>query len=101
MASMWVALFGEAAARARSRGLGLVVMLGSVYLVARVVAWSSIGVALRPWRRAAASSWVERARLAWPARRIGRIAPLVIAVFSAIALWPRRDPGGRPACRGD
>ena len=68
---------------------GLAAMLASAYLVARLIAWLGIYVALRPWRLSAVESWVERARLAWPARRLGRIAPLIIAFLLLIAL--KRD----------
>jgi Zn-dependent protease with chaperone function len=59
---------------------GLAVVVGSAYLVSRLVTWLSMSVALRRWRRSGEASWVERARLAWPARRLGRVAWLVIAI---------------------
>lgn len=65
---------------------GLIVAIGSAYLVARLVVWSSLHVAFRAWRRSASDSWVERARLAWPARRLGRISSMLVAAALTIAL---------------
>jgi Zn-dependent protease with chaperone function len=85
-------LFGQLARGSPFAWAGLAAMLASVYVVARVVVWSSIFVAIRPWRRAAAGSWVERARLAWPARRFGKMAPPLIVAAMTIALaFARRE----------
>jgi Zn-dependent protease with chaperone function len=81
-----IALFRQALRNSPIAWAGLIVTLASVYVVTRLIAWSSIYVALRPWRRAAAASWVERARLAWPARRLGRIAPglMILPMWIAV-----------------
>ncbi len=58
---------------------GLAAIVASAYLVARLVTWLAMFVALWQWRRSADTSWVERARLAWAARRLGGFAWLIIA----------------------
>jgi len=64
----------------------LLVLLGSVYLAARLVTWLGMYVALRPWSRARGAHWTELARRAWPSRRVGAwstliaVVPLVVAV---------------------
>jgi Zn-dependent protease with chaperone function len=55
-------------------------MLALVYLVARAATWLSMRVALRPWRRFTGSDWCEEARLIWPARRVGRLARLLLLI---------------------
>jgi Zn-dependent protease with chaperone function len=58
---------------------GLAAIVASVYLVARLATWLAMFVALWRWRRSVEAPWVERARLAWGARRLGGFAWLVIA----------------------
>ena len=68
-----------------------------------LAAGAAAGVALAPFRAsAAATTWVERARLAFPARVVSRFAlvllPLAFAVFAALAppevpvWWPSAVP---------
>ena len=75
----------------------LVAILGSIYLIARAVTWMAMSMALIPWKRAAKMHWSERARRAWPARRLGRLSLFLVViplVFAAgrdgrrIALFP-------------
>lgn len=81
-----IALFQEAALSSPIAWAGLLTMLGSVYVVSRLAARSSLGVAFRAWRRSASGNWVERARVAWPARRVGRLAPPLLAGGMILAL---------------
>jgi Zn-dependent protease with chaperone function len=78
--------FQQAARGSPIAWAGLIAMLGSVYLVARLVTWSGIAVALRPWRRSQGSSWIERARADWPGRRLGRLAPVFIMLPMTFAV---------------
>jgi Zn-dependent protease with chaperone function len=57
---------------------GRLVGLVMVYLIARWVTWLGMSVALRRWRRAREQPWAERARLAWPGRRVGALSFLVV-----------------------
>jgi Zn-dependent protease with chaperone function len=70
---------------------GLVAIVASAYLVARLVTWLAMFAALWRWRRSAAAPWVERARLAWSARRLGGFAWLVIAFAVMFAVGRRGD----------
>jgi Zn-dependent protease with chaperone function len=56
----------------------LLVRLVFIYLVARWVSWAAMSVALRGWRRAQDKHWVERARLAWPGRRVGVLSFFIL-----------------------
>ena len=59
---------------------GLVVILGTAYLAARLVTWLAMAVALRRWRRAGGEHWTERARLAWPGRRLAALTPFIVPI---------------------
>jgi Zn-dependent protease with chaperone function len=71
-------LIRQVARASPSAWAGLIAMLASVYLVARVVTWLGIRVVLRRWRRYRGGDWFEQARLAWPGRRLGRLSLLVV-----------------------
>jgi hypothetical protein len=59
---------------------GLVAALASVYVVAKVATWLGMLVALRPWRKYQGNQWTERARLAWPCRKLCRVSFVLVAV---------------------
>jgi Zn-dependent protease with chaperone function len=65
--------------------LGPAVLLGTSYLIAYGASWLGIYVALRPWRRSQSDHWSERARAAWPGRRLGRLCFLVLWIAVLIA----------------
>jgi Zn-dependent protease with chaperone function len=60
--------------------------VAAVYVVARGLTWLGLFVALRRWSRARQAHWSERARLAMPARRIGRLCFVCIVVPLVLVL---------------
>jgi Zn-dependent protease with chaperone function len=57
---------------------GLATTLASVYVVAGIATWLGLYTALRTVRRRTEIHWTERARLAWPGRRLGRVSFAII-----------------------
>jgi Zn-dependent protease with chaperone function len=60
--------------------VGLLVVVGAVYVIARVLTWLGMFVALYRWRRSREAHWSVRASLATSGRRTGKFAFFVIMV---------------------
>ena len=78
-----------------SRGeMELLVWAGVAFAVSLLASWAAAWVALAPLRATAPATWVDRARLGFPARAVSRFAllllPVSFAVFAELA-------GGVPA----
>lgn len=72
----------------------LLVWAGLAFAVSLLASWAAAWVALAPLRATAPATWVDRARLGFPARAVSRFAllllPVSFAVFAELA-------GGVPA----
>ncbi|MHB1560645.1 MAG: M48 family metalloprotease, partial [Isosphaeraceae bacterium] len=71
---------------------GLFALVAAVYLVARLAAWLGLSVAFAGWSRCRDGHWTDRARLAWPGRRLAGITlflvpPLVLVAFISAAIF--------------
>lgn len=64
---------------------GMLAILALVYLTAWAGTRLAIWLAAWPLRRYMGDSWTEKARRAWPSRRIGRVAIVVLGLPSMIA----------------
>jgi hypothetical protein len=71
---------------------GLLSVLALIYLMARAGTWLATRTALLPLRLYKGDAWTERARRAWPSRRIGGLATAIAAGLPLIAVIPSR-PG--------
>jgi len=61
--------------------------LPAAFLISLVSAWAGASLALRPLRKADPATWVERARLSYPARRAAlRSSGLLPVLFGVLAL---------------
>ena len=67
----------------------LLILLGAAYLAARLATWLGMYVAARPWRRAQEAHWTERARLAWPSRRLG--GPSFVMAITSMLIAVNQD----------
>jgi Zn-dependent protease with chaperone function len=85
--------------------MALAATLGAAYLVARLVTWLALFVALRRWARAEGEHWAERARLAWPGRKLMAMTPYVapaallfafIVSDRAFMVWGRMEKFAGP-----
>src|SRR5947209_16718801 len=81
-----ITLVRQLARSSPSAWAGLLVMLASVYLVARVATGLGMRVALRRWRRFPGGDWYEQARLAWPGRRLGHFSLFIVSIPLLIAV---------------
>ncbi len=57
---------------------GLIAMVAAAYLAARVVTWLGLSVAFAGWTRCRDAHWTERARLAWPGRKVALLVPFLV-----------------------
>ena len=59
---------------------GLIAVMATLYLLARVGTWLATWAASWPLRRYRGDLWSERARRAWPSRRVGGLAVVVLGL---------------------
>ncbi len=64
---------------------GTVAALATIYIIARLGSWLAIAVASWPLWRYRGDSWSERARRAWPSRRMSGIAMIVMGGGAIVA----------------
>jgi Zn-dependent protease with chaperone function len=81
------ALLRDVVRRSPYAWAGLATTLLSIYVVARLVTWLGLFIALRPLKGHEESHWTERARLAWPGRRLGRVSFVVVGLCLLIAYF--------------
>jgi Zn-dependent protease with chaperone function len=76
--------------------MGLLAWAALAFCASFAAAWVSARIAIAPLRAAAAAPWVERARLAFPARATSRFAVLLLpAAYAVFAALPAAEPGER------
>ena len=59
---------------------GLIAVMATLYLLARAGTWLAMWAASWPLRRYRGDLWSERARRAWPSRRVGGLAVVVLGL---------------------
>ena len=64
---------------------GLIAVLATIYAIARAGTWLAMAAASLPLWRYRGDCWSERARLAWPSRRTGVIALIVLGCPACLA----------------
>ena len=64
---------------------GLVAILALFYVLARPATSLATTAARLPLRRYRDAPWTERARMAWPSRRLGSAAALILGGLSVVA----------------
>lgn len=70
---------------------GLIAVLATIHGVARAGTWLAMAVASWPLSRYRGDCWSERARLAWPSRRTGRMATVVLGSPAFLAFARSRS----------
>lgn len=78
----------------------LVVWLPGLFLLSGLAAWAGTALALGPLRKYRGDNWVERARLAWPARMVASRNVFALTILSGLCMLPALQLSPVPTLQG-